>query len=93
MGHVPMTHGVDINPALAHGTAKVAGLMGVTAEALAGFTKMMNPKKNLMRDGIGKLLTIFTELLNLFFSFLYVCTLLSTELSIYLKNPVSKVIK
>ena len=38
MGHVPMTHGVDINPALAHGTAKVAGLMGVTAEALAGFT-------------------------------------------------------
>lgn len=44
MGHVPMTHGVDINPALAHGTAKVAGLMGVTAEALAGFAKMMNPK-------------------------------------------------
>lgn len=37
MGHVPMNHGVDINPALAHGTAKVAGLMGVTAEVLGSF--------------------------------------------------------
>jgi acetyl-CoA acyltransferase len=37
MGHVPMNHGVDINPALAHGTAKVAGLMGVTAEFLGKF--------------------------------------------------------
>ncbi len=37
MGHVPMNHGVDINPGLAHGTAKVAGLMGVTAEVLGKF--------------------------------------------------------
>ncbi|MFW1678144.1 acetyl-CoA C-acyltransferase FadA [Pontibacter sp. JAM-7] len=35
MGHVPMTHGIDINPALAHQTAKASMMMGVTAEMLA----------------------------------------------------------
>ena len=34
MGHIPMTHGVDINPALSHGATKIAGAMGLTAEAL-----------------------------------------------------------
>jgi acetyl-CoA acyltransferase len=38
MGHIPMTHGVDINPALSHGATKIAGMMGLTAEALG----MMN---------------------------------------------------
>jgi acetyl-CoA acyltransferase len=34
MGHVPMTHGVDFNPALARNVAKAAGSMGLTAELL-----------------------------------------------------------
>jgi acetyl-CoA acyltransferase len=37
MGHVPMTHGVDFNPALAKSTSKGAGSMGLTAELLARF--------------------------------------------------------
>jgi acetyl-CoA acyltransferase len=35
MGHVPMTHGVDFNPALARTTSKGSGSMGLTAELLA----------------------------------------------------------
>ena len=35
MGHVPMTHGVDFNPALNKTTSKGAGSMGLTAELLA----------------------------------------------------------
>ncbi len=35
MGHVPMTYGVDFNPALAKTTSKMAGSMGLTAELLA----------------------------------------------------------
>ncbi|HAT1512300.1 TPA: acetyl-CoA C-acyltransferase FadA [Morganella morganii] len=35
MGHIPMTHGIDINPAAALHTAKASGMMGLTAEALA----------------------------------------------------------
>lgn len=34
MGHLPMTHGVDPNPALSLKTAKAAGMMGITAEFL-----------------------------------------------------------
>lgn len=40
MGHIPMTHGVDINPALSHGATKVAGMMGLTAEALGKFNRV-----------------------------------------------------
>ena len=35
MGHLPMTHGVDPNPASSKYTAKAAGMMGITAEILA----------------------------------------------------------
>lgn len=35
MGHIPMTQGIDINPAAALHTAKASGMMGLTAEALA----------------------------------------------------------
>jgi len=35
MGHVPMMHGIDFNPASAKRTAKAAGHMGLTAEYLA----------------------------------------------------------
>jgi acetyl-CoA acyltransferase len=35
MGHLPMTHGLDINPTGAKRTAKAAGAMGLTAEYLA----------------------------------------------------------
>lgn len=35
MGHVPMSHGVDPNPELSKHVARAAGLMGMTAEALA----------------------------------------------------------
>ena len=35
MGHLPMTDGVDPNPAMSLHVAKAAGMMGLTAEALA----------------------------------------------------------
>jgi acetyl-CoA acyltransferase len=35
MGHLPMTHGVDPNPALSKHVAKASGMMGLTAEVLA----------------------------------------------------------
>jgi acetyl-CoA acyltransferase len=35
MGHLPMTHGLDINPTGARRTARAAGAMGLTAEYLA----------------------------------------------------------
>jgi len=35
MGHLPMTHGLDPNPAMSKHFAKAAGMMGVTAEVLA----------------------------------------------------------
>jgi acetyl-CoA acyltransferase len=35
MGHIPMTHGLDPNPATSKHSAKAAGMMGITAEVLA----------------------------------------------------------
>lgn len=35
MGHVTMSHGIDINPSLCHYVAKGSGMMGLTAEVLA----------------------------------------------------------
>jgi len=35
MGHVPMTHGADINPALGKHAARASVMMGMTAEVLA----------------------------------------------------------
>lgn len=35
MGHVPMTHGVDIHPGMSKYVAKAAAVMGMTAELLA----------------------------------------------------------
>lgn len=35
MGHVPMTHGIDINPALGKHVARASSSMGLTAELLA----------------------------------------------------------
>ena len=35
MGHVPMDHGVDLNPAFSKHVAKGSGMMGLTAEMLA----------------------------------------------------------
>lgn len=35
MGHIPMTHGVDIHPHLSKYAAKASGMMGITAEYLA----------------------------------------------------------
>lgn len=46
MGHVPMTHGVDFNPALAKTTSKGAGSMGLTAELLG----RMNGVTRLQQD-------------------------------------------
>ncbi len=40
MGHVPMTHGIDPNPASSKYSAKAAGMMGLTAELLAKMHKM-----------------------------------------------------
>jgi acetyl-CoA acyltransferase len=35
MGHLPMDHGLDVNPRLSKHIAKASGMMGLTAEALA----------------------------------------------------------
>lgn len=35
MGHVPMDHGLDVNPAMSKHHAKAGGMMGLTAEVLA----------------------------------------------------------
>ncbi len=47
MGHLPMTHGVDPNPAGSKYAAKAAGMMGITAEILAkmhGITRAAQDK-------------------------------------------------
>jgi acetyl-CoA acyltransferase len=47
MGHIPMTHGVDPNPASSKYAAKAAGMMGITAEVLAkmhGITREQQDK-------------------------------------------------
>lgn len=49
MGHVQMTHGVDINPSMSKHAAKAAMLMGVTAEMLA----KMNGIGRDMQDAFG----------------------------------------
>ena len=41
MGHIPMTHGVDINPALSVHVTQFSGMMGITAELL-GKTRMVS---------------------------------------------------
>jgi acetyl-CoA acyltransferase len=40
MGHVPMTHGVDFNPAFSTVAAKASGSMGLTAEMLGTLHKI-----------------------------------------------------
>jgi len=40
MGHVPMTHGVDFNPAFSKVAAKASGSMGLTAEMLGTMHKI-----------------------------------------------------
>ncbi|EXJ09490.1 3-ketoacyl-CoA thiolase [Nitrincola nitratireducens] len=49
MGHVDMTHGVDINPEASKHVAKAAMLMGVTAEMLG----KMNGISRQMQDEMG----------------------------------------
>ncbi len=47
MGHVPMTHGTDLNPKLSRTMAKAAGSMGLTAELLGkmhGITREQQDK-------------------------------------------------
>ena len=46
MGHVPMTHGLDPNPALTKTTAKAAGAMGLTAEYLARLHKISREQQD-----------------------------------------------
>ena len=45
MGHVPMTHGVDLNPRLSQFQAKAAASMGLTAELLATMHKVSRESK------------------------------------------------
>lgn len=49
MGHVPMDHGIDINPGLSKHVAKAAMMMGVTAELLG----KMNGINRQMQDEFG----------------------------------------
>jgi acetyl-CoA acyltransferase len=49
MGHVPMSHGVEVNPEISKYAAKAAMMMGVTAEMLA----KMNGIDRRMQDEFG----------------------------------------
>lgn len=46
MGHVPMTHGVDLNPRLSQYQAKAAASMGLTAELLATIHKVSREEQD-----------------------------------------------
>lgn len=46
MGHVPMTHGVDLNPHLSLVQAKAAASMGLTAELLATIHKVSRTQQD-----------------------------------------------
>jgi acetyl-CoA acyltransferase len=46
MGHLPMTYGVDPNPALSKYAAKAAGMMGLTAEVLAKLHGISRPAQD-----------------------------------------------
>ena len=49
MGHLPMDHGIDINPRLSKHVAKAAGMMGITAE----FLSMMHGISREQQDAFG----------------------------------------
>ena len=49
MGHVPMMHGVDLNPALATKVAQAAGMMGLTAEMLGMMNGISRQAQHLSR--------------------------------------------
>lgn len=46
MGHVPMNHGIDINPELSRNVARAAGMMGLTAELLAHLFKITREQQD-----------------------------------------------
>lgn len=46
MGHLPMDHGIDINPALSRHVAKAAAAMGMTAELLARMHKISRQQQD-----------------------------------------------
>ena len=46
MGHVPMTHGIDFDPANSHFFSKAAGSMGLTAEMLAKIHSISREKQD-----------------------------------------------
>jgi acetyl-CoA acyltransferase len=46
MGHVPMTHGLDFNPASSKYMAKAAGAMGLTAELLGKMHKISREEQD-----------------------------------------------
>lgn len=46
MGHVPMTHGIDLNPALTKSAAKGSMAMGITAEYLARMHRIDRPRQD-----------------------------------------------
>ena len=50
MGHIPMTHGVDINPASSLHVTQFAGMMGITAEAFGGFNKVSREDQDKFAD-------------------------------------------
>jgi acetyl-CoA acyltransferase len=50
MGHIPMTHGVDINPALSLHVTQFAGMMGITAEALGAFNQISREAQDQFAD-------------------------------------------
>ena len=50
MGHIPMTHGVDINPALSLHVTQFAGMIGITAEALGKFNQVSREDQDKFAD-------------------------------------------
>ncbi len=50
MGHIPMTHGVDINPALSLNVTQFSGMMGITAEMLGMFNQVSRSAQDKFAD-------------------------------------------
>lgn len=50
MGHVPMNHGIDFNPAASKHFAKASGMMGLTAELLARQHKISREQQDLFAE-------------------------------------------
>jgi acetyl-CoA acyltransferase len=61
MGHIPMNHGVDINPSLSLHAAKASGMMGLTAEMLGKLNGISREAQDQFASDSHKKATAATE--------------------------------